>query len=208
MNLGLGNLVTLKAQLLAEALRAGTRYDAQLQSIGRGVAALMDRATNRRLGRVAGDTVIFRADLPLYFLPRYPLEAISLVELKDDTTAGWVTQTDAVYNSNAATGEVNFGVSLGPRSSQVRVTFTGGYWFDETEEENDTLPSGATALPADLQLAWILQCRAVWQAIDKTGVDVVKTGSSSAFVTGSLGGLDLIPQVAAMLLPYRRFQIL
>lgn len=207
MNLGLGNLYTVKANLLADALRAGTRYDGALQLIAAGVATSFERYCNRKFGRVEGDTFICSADRSEVYLPRYPVESVSATDLKVDTATGWETQTDFIWNLNEFTGQVYWGGPAGPDYAQLRFTYTGGYWFDETEENTDTLPAGATALPADLQFAWILQTRAAWQAVDKTGVDIVKTGSSSAFVTGSLGGLELVPQVKQILDAYRRFQI-
>ena len=146
MNLGLGNLSGLKEQLLAAALRESTDYDAPLTALGKGVAAQFDAFTNRKLARAVADTFLITADRELFFLPRYPVEALTTVELKDSGTT-WTTITSDVLNWNSATGEVYFGAQPGPRSSQLRVTFTGGYWVDETEEGNDVMPATATAVP-------------------------------------------------------------
>lgn len=202
MNLGLGNLTELKGQLLAEALRTDTSYDAAITAIGKGVAAQMENYCNRKFGRVENDVYIVSADRAHAYLPRYPVESIAGIDLKTDATDGFVAQTaSTIVNTNLESGYVYFGGELGPYWSHLRITYTGGFWFDETEENNDTLPSGATQLPADLKLAWILQCRAVWQAIDKTGMDIIKTGSSSNLI------LDLVPAVKDMLNQFTRYMI-
>jgi hypothetical protein len=207
MNLGLGNLTTLKQQLLAEALRSGTKYDAALTTIGKGVGAMFEKQTNRKFSRVAGDTVLCSADRDHFYLPRTPVETITSVEIQTDATTGFTALTGAVLNSDLKTGLVYFGSAQGHWSASLRITFTGGYWFDDSEDASGTMPGAATALPDDLQLAWILQCRAVWQSIDKTGVDIIKTGANNQNVTGTLASLDLIPQVKEMIASYRRFQM-
>lgn len=207
MNAGLSNLYTLKQQLLAEALRASTKYDAQLQAIGTGVAGLLEKFCNRKFARVEGDTFICSADREAVYLPRYPVEDLTAVALKSDETVGWETQTSFVLNRNDVSGHVYWGGYAGPDYAQLRFTYTGGYWFDETEENEDTLPTGATAIPGDLQLAWLLQCRIVWQSIDKLGQDIIKTGSSATTQIGQLAGLALNDQVKELLQGYRRYQL-
>jgi len=206
MNAGLGNLTELKAQLLAEALRVDTGYDAVLLAIGRGVAGQFDTFCNRKLARAEGDTYTVTADREQYYLPRYPVESVSQVELKTDEATGWVVQADdIILTKNPASGMVYLGSAYGPYYAHIRFTYTGGYWFDETEENNDTLPTGATALPADVKLAWILQCRAVWQSIDKLGTDILKTGSSAAQAAASVSGLDLVSAVEKALQKHIRY---
>lgn len=207
MNLGLGNLITLKQQLLAEALRSTTKYDDVLKAIGKGVAAQFERYCNRRFGRTENATFNCSADRDHVYLDCYPVESVSLVQLKTDETTGWETQTGFITNRNDAIGYIFWGYNAAPHYGQLRFTFTGGYWFDTTEENSDTLPAGATALPDDLRLAWILQCRVIWQAIDKQGKDIAVTGSSSQFVTGTLAGLELNEQVKQILNGYRRMQL-
>ena len=208
MNLGLGNLTELKAQGLAEALRSGTRYDARLIAVGKGAAAAIEQFCNRKFGRVVGDTYTGPADRTHCILPRYPVESISQVEFKSDETTGFVVQTDNAYVAlKSESGIVHFGASLGPHWSQIRITYTGGFWFDETEENNDTLPSGATALPQDVKLAWYLHCQTIWQTLDKLGTDITKTGTAQT--TGAtLSGLDMSPAVKAMLGQFIRYAMI
>jgi hypothetical protein len=207
MNVGLGSLTLLKAHLLADALRQGTRYDTQLTLIGQGVAAAMDGYCDRKLARMEDDTFVCTADRILVFAERYPIETVTSVHLKTDTVSGWVAQTSLVMNLNEDSGLIYWGSAIGPDYTQLRFTYTGGFWFDTSEDGSESLPTGATALPADLQYAWILQCRQTWMAIDKIGKDVIQTGSSSQFVTGALSTLEMIPEVKSILDGYMRYQI-
>lgn len=207
MNAGFSSLAKLKEQLLAEALRASTKYDAALLAIGTGVAAQFEKYCNRKFLRTEDATFTCSADRDHVFLDRYPIESVDTAELKSDQTTGWETQTDFILNRDDACGKVFWGYQPAPHYAQLRFTFTGGFWWDVTEEGNDTLPDGATTLPDDLKLAWILQCRIVWQAIDKLGKDIISTGSSSQFVTGTMASLALNDQVKEILNGYRRFQL-
>lgn len=205
MNLGLGNLTELKKQLLAEALRAGTRYDDRIIAVGKGAAAAIENYCNRKFGRVVGETFTGPADRTHHILPRYPVETVTKVEFKADETTGWQEQTSNAYVIlKPEPGIIYFGATLGPHWSQVRITYNGGYWFDETEENNDTLPSGATALPQDVKLAWFLHCQTIWQTLDKLGTDITKTGTAQT--TGAtLSGLDMSPAVKSMLGQFIRY---
>lgn len=210
MNAGFANLKYLKAQLLAEALRVDTSYDAQLLAIGLGVVAQFEQFCDRKFARVEDATHIIDADRAQFLLNRFPLESVSAIAVKFTEADGWEEQTvnDYVRKIDLAAGIITLPDDAGPDYAQVRFTFTGGYWWDQTAEGNDEMPAGATGIPDDLRLAWILQCRTAWQAIDKIGQDITKTGSSSQFVTGSLGGLDLTPTVKQMLGQYQRFNLL
>lgn len=209
MNLGLGNLNELKGQLLAEALRVDTSYDAQITAIGRGAAAAINKHCNRQFERVENATFISPADRTHVILDRFPVESISQVELKTDETTGWEVQTaDTIIALKEQSGIVHFGAALGPSWSELRITYTGGYWFDTTEENNDSLPDGAELLPADVKLAWYLHCKTIWQSIDKIGQDIVKTGSSATNNPASVAGLDMAPDVKAMLNQFVRYAIL
>lgn len=203
----LGSLNYLKGQLLAEALRVDTAYDDALQTIGAGVAGQFEKFCNRKFARVENDTATCSADRDHFYLPRYPFEEITEVAKQSDAATGFVILESAIQNTDAQTGLVFFNSRQGLWWETLRFTYTGGYWFDTSEDESGAMPDGATALPGDLQLAWVLQCRVCWQAIDKIGQDITKTGSSSQFVTGTLAGLSLNDQVKDILNAYRRFQI-
>lgn len=205
MNAGLSSLTKLKEQLLAEALRADTAYDAVLLAIGKGVSGQMQKHCNRLFQRVANETYIVSADREFVYLPRAPIESVASIAIKTDQATGYEVQTNFIINQDDSTGYLYWGADAGPHYGRVKIIYTGGWWWDETEEGNDTIPATATALPDDLLLAWQLQCRLVWQAIDKLGVDITKTGSSSQFVTGTLAGIKINEQTLEILRGYIRY---
>jgi hypothetical protein len=203
MNAGFSSLTQLKQQLLAEALRAGTKYDAALLALGLGVAAQFERFTNRKFLRTQGAQFVCTADRDHVYVDRYPLESISAVDFRSSSAVGWEAQTDFVWNINESTGHVYWGSAFHDHYAQIRFTFTGGYWWDITEESNDTLPAGATALPDDLKYAWLLQCRELWANQDKRGVNIVQAATDQF----SVAAVELAPVVLTTLNQYRRFQL-
>lgn len=211
MNAGFSSLKKLKEQLLAEALRAGSKYDAPLLVLGKGVVGQFERFCDRKFLRVENATDVIAADRIQFLLSRFPIESLSRIELKDNEADGWVEQTIAtlVQTIDAENGIVNLpdSADAGAWWAKLRFTYTGGYWFDETEEGNDALPSGATAVPDDLFLAWILQCKTVWQSLDKLGTKITEVGPGSQFVTGTLNSLDLTPTVKQMLGQFKRYNL-
>jgi len=207
----LSSLTYLKAQLLAEALREGTEYDAQIRALGAGVAGALDNFCNRKFAYAANDTVIFSGDRAHYYLPRYPLnDAADLtVETRVARTDAWA-ELDATLTTNPQTGLLDFGFELGSPLVQVRVTYTGGYWFDTSEAGSGTLPAGATALAdsaPDVLAAWLLQCKKVWEVADPLGGRIVPSKDVPQLVGLSLAGLELIPIVKEMLRPHMRYQL-
>ena len=106
MNAGLGNLDSLKKHLLASSLKSDKRFDLVIGDIGRGVAAQFEKYCNRKFARMVNDTVICTADRDHVYVPRYPLESFSQIELKADITTGWELQDGLVLNTNTASGLV------------------------------------------------------------------------------------------------------
>lgn len=214
-NAGFANLATLKAHLLASAQRTSTAYDAPIAAIGLGAAAAIAQFCNRRFERLAADTEIIAADRVEFLLRRYPVEAVSKIELKLTEALGWeeLVINDVVNTIDLESGIVHFAGrnDVGPDYGQVRFTYTGGYWWEQVEPDAGgyptAQPAGSSALPADLKLAWLLQCEAVWMARDKLGVSVLTSGNSGDFVTGTISNLDLIPMVKKMLQQYIRFNL-
>jgi hypothetical protein len=212
MDLGLGNRNTLKRYLLAASLVTATTYDAVLNVIGKGVATQFDRAANRKFKRVAGDTFVFYADRRVVVLPRYPIESVTAIAQKTSEAEGFVALDLALIQSiDHAGGLIQFAAPLGTFLSTVRVTYTGGYWFDTKEPDDDgyvpdaDAPAGATVVPDDLKLAWLQQCARVWELKDKLGTGITKTGGDATFVAQTLGALEIIPDVKAVLRSYTRF---
>lgn len=216
MNCGLSNLFTLKQHLLADALRPLTDYDVVIQDIGQGAADVIENECNRKFARACGATQIFQLDRRSFVVERYPLEAVTKIETRAKQSGEWIEQDLDSFVSNISlnAGIIYLGEGADPDAytGQARITFTGGYWFETLEPKGEEgypseMPEGATALPRDLKLAWLTLCRLVWQAIDKTGVDVTKTGSGSQFVSGSLAGMELPPMVKLTIAQYQVMQV-
>lgn len=202
MNAGLANLATLKAFLLPASLRSGTDDDATITAIGLGVAGLIEGYCGRVFLRATGVTDVFAADRAQFLLSRYPVEAITKFELKSDEATGFVEQTLATYPRaiDLPNGIVTLSGDAGRYYEQLRVTYTGGYWWDITEDNSGSLPNGATALPKALQLAWLMQCQHVWSALDKVGAALAEAPGKAT----ALDSLKLSPVVQQMLADYIR----
>ena len=136
MNLTLGTLAELKTHLLNEGVRDRTDFDGAIATLGRGVAARFERETNRKFARVVGDTFEGPADRDLIVLPRLPIEAITKIELREYFADGWIDQGDpagVIDNFDPASGVVYLPSRLsGVGGARLRITYTGGYWFDES----------------------------------------------------------------------------
>lgn len=207
MDLGLGNLSTLKTYLLNAALQAQSTYDAAIIAIGKGVAAQFDKHCNRGLARLAGAIDEFTADRRHWYLNRYPVEVITTVQSKTDDTTGWVTETDRILVSALNTGFLHFGGMPAAWPARLRITYTGGYWYDTLEPTDlaypTTQPTGTTALPADVRIAWLQQCSHIWASRDKLGIGLGKAPDQEQ----TLAQVELLPQVTQLLASYRRYMV-
>lgn len=205
MDLGLGNLIELKRRLLAATMLTQTTYDSAITAIGRGVAGAFDKHCNRQFARLAGAVDQFSADRVSYTLSRYPLETLTTVEQRDDLNAGWVAQTvnDLVINRDDAAGLLQFGTTLGSHLSQVRITYTGGYWYDTAETEDTAQPVNSTKLPFDVKEAWFLQCQEIWDKRDKLGLSLV----AAPDVQSKVAAIEFAPIVQKMLAGHVRYQL-
>ena len=212
MNAGFSNLTTLKAHLLAASLRAATDYDAAITNIGLGMAAAIGNFCNRKFDRVVGDTEIIAADRCQFLLSRYPVEAVTQVEIKSTEALGWVVQNPSpIQTFDPACGIVYFPeqADAGKYYEQVRFTFTAGYFWEQLEPGDGgypTAPVGA-ALPPDLKLAWLLQCEIVWKMRDKLGQQIGGEESKGGGPTYQINDLDLAPQVKQMLQQFVRYNL-
>ena len=188
MNAGFSNLDTLKKQLLAGTMKNDVRFDATILVIGQGVAGQFETFCNRKFMRVVGDTEILPADRCQFLLSRFPLEAITAVDLKMNEALGFESQSPTTFYNTVGlkSGIVNCpeGADAGPWYAQVRFTYTGGYWWETLEPDDasfpSSMPAGASPLPQELFLAWVLQCRHLWSQIDKLGTDILKDGKPSS----------------------------
>jgi hypothetical protein len=210
MNAGLSNLATLKGWLLADSLQATTEYDAEIVAIGLGVLGVFEKYCDRKFARVAADTFDCQANRDHVILPRYPLEVVTLVEIRESGEAAFVTLTGAsITNLGEKSGMVYFDSEPGTYFDRIRFTYTGGYFFEQLEPDHEdyptTPPAGAELLPDALQIAWRLQCEHVWKLHDKLGTAIAQSGAGEGTLLGlSLPGLELLPLVKQTLDSYRR----
>jgi hypothetical protein len=207
MNLGLGNLIELKRYLLAAGVVASIDFDAAITAIGKGVARLFDRHCNRIFERGDNITEEFSADRRVWITKRFPIELISSIEQRDTSGVPWtgLVVENTILQRDDKAGIIKFGSTQGTHLSQMRLTYSGGYWFDTTEDGSGVMPAGATLLPEDVKLAWFIQCAEVWNKKDKLGKNITK--DDATFVSQLLMSLDFVPQVKAILNGHVRYQL-
>jgi len=203
MNAGLSSLATLKKHLLGEAIRASTEFDDVIKDIGLGAAELCENHCNRKFAYVVGEQQIISGDREHYYLPRFPLVSVASVETRYQQNDVWTLQPDQPFQINLQSGLVEFLANISPRPGQIRITWTGGYWYDTTEDNTGVQPNSSTALPAALKLAWLTQCRAMWQAVDRLGTDLADKKADNT----ALNALELLPAVKSMLNAFIRYQL-
>lgn len=212
MNCGFSNFDTLKKNLLAgSSAKNDTRFDAPIKMIGLGMAAAIENfCGGRKFFRSANVQEIYPADRCAWIVTRYPIESIASVEIKTSETDGFVLQTSSpIVTVDNAAGIINFAnyADAGAPTSQVRFTFTGGYWWETAEPDDESYPSaqpeGSNALPEDLRLAWLLQCEVVWSKRDKLGMGLVADPDDKS----KISTLELSPLVKQMLGQFVRYNL-
>ena len=197
-NLGLGTLDELKAMLLNASLLAPATYDTPISAIGKGVAQRMEKFCNRKFGWMAGDIFYCTSNREHVILPRYPVVNVSLIEQRGAETDTWTTLTDIVQSSDYNAGLIEFLAMQGPYYSRLRLTYDGGYWFNDGTSQ----PAGAATRPDDLLLAWFLQCEYVWRSRDKLGISLQDDPEKPLV---NLRMLDFMPAVKEILRAYVRY---
>jgi hypothetical protein len=199
----LTQLTTVKARL--NIAPADTTQDDLLTRAIAAVSARFDHECNRTFARTVGATQEFSATDTEIIAQCYPIEAVSKFELKTSEVGGWVEQTVTDYlvrqacviSLGAALSAVAQGLLINPGLG--RVTYTGGYVLPGT-----TPGAGQTALPADLESAAVEQVAVWYQNRDKLGL-IRHWPSNGTYLV--LSQLPLLPQVVAMIRPYRRWAI-
>ena len=195
LNAGYSTLDYLKRQIFPDVMEDDVEWDEDLKRIALAVAVQFGRYCNREFERAVDAEHEETANRSGLTLPCYPVESVSTVEriCADDTE----TLTDVIEFLGKRSGMIQFAYKIGSYKERVKVTYTGGYWLDD----DGAMPAGATALPADVLNAFILQVQAVVKASDvlRTGA-VADDGEEMA-----LASLRLVPMVAEVLNFYRRF---
>ena len=217
MNCGLTNLDTLKRHLLAGSMASESQFDSVIAIIGLGVAGMFDTFTNRKLAWMAGDVVTYSGDRPHMYLPRYPIREVTSVNMRYFQTDTWCEITGQPITVNFESGLLHFGYTLGRFPLQVQTVWSGGYWYETLEPDDEGYPSAAPEagsdpnglparfflLPDALRSAFLWQCEAIWAARDKLGMGLVDKPSQQS----GLGELKMSPIVEAMLRPFVRYQL-
>jgi hypothetical protein len=209
MNIGLGNLTELKGQLLAASLRSDTNYDAVITGIGLGVANLFDLYCNRTFCRTVNKIDTFSADRRHWYLNCYPVEGITAVAKCDDQADGFVAsalppnESSMIQQMQPDQGYIMFIAIQGYFFSRIQVTYTGGYWFDTTEDGSGAMPAAAAALPAAVKTAWYLQCQHIWKRIDRLGAQIAQDPEGQT----ALDKMELTPMARQLLNPFKRMQM-
>jgi hypothetical protein len=210
VNAGLGNLTELKAFILAASMRAQTDYDEQLLQIGKFVAGIFSERCTRKFEYSEGNVDEMTANRSFMLATHYPLNLTEplKVEICDGWVNGapvWTEITNAIYNVGADASMVQLAGYQGNYLSRIRLTSTGGYWWLGLDALT-AAPAGATEIPGELKAAWLVQCQALWLVRDNLGITVAGAGSVS-FVTLSLPGFELIPEVRDLLVDYKRYSM-
>jgi hypothetical protein len=201
MNAGLSSLTALKAAVLPESLRTRTGFNDTLVLIGLGVAAMMEGYLARSLQWSAAAVDICGAQCLTMPLTRFPLYLLTSVEIQSAGESTWTTITDDVQRLDKAAGLIHFSTTPGGYHDALRATYQGGYYWDTTEDASGTLPTGATALPSALKLAWIAQTQAIVEAMKLTNTQAA-TGKDKD--QAAMLQAELLPAVKTMLAPFRR----
>lgn len=224
MNAGFSNLDWLKKQLIADSLQDDNRFDDRILAIGKGIATSFERYCNREFVYAAGIKEVFSGDRPFWAARRYPVTQFTKVELRFFRADDWTDISGQPLSADEEKGMIHFGYTLGRSPMQVRLTYNGGFFWNTLEPKDaayledppfpDDIANNSAGLdpekfrlPDDLRLAWLTQCRKVWEAIDKVGDKILDVGSNTKNPSESLAGLDLVPQVKDTLFYYRRHQL-
>ena len=136
------------------------------------------------------------------------MESITSIGLKTVGESAFTAQAGIIDTVALNSGVLCLVAETGTERDQLRVTYAGGYWYDTSDNGSGTMPDGATLLPHDVKLAWLLQCQHVWMSRDVIGVSYVqKDGSEGMKLAGGLKNAELIPQVKDMLEPFKRIML-
>lgn len=201
MDAGFSNLSYLKDRLLLASDAAGSAYDDAVLALGRSVASFFEVHCDREFARVVNHVYEAPADRSYVIVPRYPIESVSSAEVRDNLVDGWKAQE--VLNILPDSGMVYFVGDIGIYGSTAKITYTGGYWWDTSEDGSQTQPSGSNAIPQGLVLLWAQFCKYLW---DRSSIEnSAKAGFSTELEKFITKESDLPAFVSNGLHSYRRF---
>lgn len=202
MNAGFSSLTVLKQHLLPGTWADVTSEDAAITALGLGVAELFEGHCGRTFQRAVDAVEKHDTGAGYLQLRRFPVEEVSELELQGSFNGAWEDVLSSVARVDEKSGVMTL-VCPFLVGGSLKVTLTGGFWWDTTEDASGTLPATATALPPVIHYAWLMQCAALYARMQ---TDAVKAGLAS----GNLGALSslineatLLPIVRSMLEPLR-----
>ena len=180
---------------------ADPQFDFVIQLLGLGVASTFEQFCQRKFC-LSSTVESFGADRVQFILSRTPLLSLDKIEFKQDESTGFVTK-DLTF---LRTIDQDNGIIYLPDDNDpgdywsiVRFTYTGGYWWEMLEPDDDAYPSqnatNAAVLPDDLKQAWLLQCQSLWSQRDKLGLGITDKPEAQTAVAK----IELIPLVKQLL---------
>lgn len=200
MNAGFSNLSYLKDRLLLASDAAGTDYDDAVLALGLAVAGLFESECDRTFARAVNDVYEAPADRSYVIVERYPVESVTTAEVRDNLTDGW--KSADLLNILPKSGMIYFNGDMGVYGSTARVTYTGGYWWDTTENNTGVQPNGSELVPQGLVLLWAQFCKYLW---DRSSIEnSAKAGFSTELEKFITKESDMPEFVKRGLAPYRR----
>lgn len=191
------HLDRLKARILPPELAGQTRYDDRLAPMAEGVARAFDAYAGRALARAVSSVESHPGGRQTYSLSTYPVESVAAATLVHPDESETEIEIARV---NWGAGLVHFAAPAGGALDELRLTVTGGYWVDLSEDGDGSKPSGAAAMPADLVDAWCLQCD------HEARLRKIFGGAKAEDVGKAYdpGDHDLLPRVVRVLRAYAR----
>lgn len=204
MNAGFSSLTKLKKAILPAPLRTRVDWDDALVDLGKGVVEMIEGHCNRRFAWVVEDTYTTDANRIVVSVPVYPVSVWDAVEMQSDPTSAFSDISGSVTRYESRSGILYFRSAPGDELGSIKVTLTGGYWWDTNEDASGEIPAGATSLPFALFTAWTMQVQAIAQAQDLFGAASGKP-QSKANENTLLPQAELLQAVQSMITPYRRF---
>jgi hypothetical protein len=173
-----------------------------------------DNFCNCEFAYGAGIQEVFSGDRPFWFARRTPVTQFTKVELRYFRADPWTDISGQPLSADEEKGLIHFGYTLGRNPLQVRLTYNGGFFWEQKEPGDVGYP---TAVPADItnnaagihpakfllpliSFAFFLQVRKVWESVYKIGDKIFRSGTTSP-------ALDLDPGGRHVLDGYKRYQL-
>jgi len=197
------SLERLKKSILPPELIGQARFDDRIGPMAAGIAGMFDTHCGRTLARDEAAVETFAGGVGFVALARYPVETVesaTLIHPGGET----VDISPMIGRVSKHAGIVQFIGPVGSHESEIVIAYRGGFWIDLSEDGDGVCPVGASAIPADIVGAWVLQCDHEARARKIFGSK--SSGGTSDKEIGSALPKDygLLPRVEAVLRQYRR----